>query len=818
VKDAAVTGGVTEEPHARRSVRAIWARDMESTDSSVGNVFGSDENPHQPLTRSNRIDIVRESSDFSQATQGRPYAPAPVDVHTLTLSSLGGWLDAHGTWDELNPFGDVLEWRHRATLGRDQYVKVVEKGALCPFGHATTIVTISERKILRNNGIPAAYLTRRQRFFPIQRVRYYDQRILDDGRRMPFRKIEIVTHGSVDIDDRAGDSLFSPFGGEAYHEFTQQPFMPLVDNRPLLLVFRGTDWRGETHTFRSPFVFVYASASDGQKPLYDNAAMKTLRDKWNEFGIAGDADLDKAEPQRRSFGGARIAFADPQGEGQTTIETLTVRFNVGEAVNPGEAVNQPGFQPEMLDATVRLGQIEALTGGTAAPTIAYDARYLHPANGAENNGGIWANVAANAPTVAFSADRSGGLATPNFSVAALSRLRGPVGGGGDLTSLYEGTFKPADFFFGEPAMLLGGVSLVDVLAESVELDGPHAPMLSSTDTGDAIESTYTWHPLLRPHPIVVADTDTSFVLEAKVHTNKADPSQSTISVLGELKNFDVRVFGDGAEHFLTLSVNRARFVAEPAKKTTVDVDIAGATFAGPLRFVNALKDYLSFAGGGVAVDVTPSAVELSATIPLPAITIGVFSLSNLSFGAGFVIPIDGSPVRARFNFASREDPFHVTVMALGGGGWVQLAVGVDGVESFDIGIEVGAQLALDVGVASGGVEAFFGCYFGYEKGVGTAFGAYFRVRGEVEVLDLVGVSIEMRLELQYLHKEATGQDILTGRATLVVEIDVPLVSPTVEITCEKSFGGDPADPTFAEYMTADVWANEYCAAFAAVGG
>jgi len=41
---------------------------------------------------------------------------------------------------------EVSEWRHRATLGRDHYVRVVEEGALFPFGHRAALLTITERR------------------------------------------------------------------------------------------------------------------------------------------------------------------------------------------------------------------------------------------------------------------------------------------------------------------------------------------------------------------------------------------------------------------------------------------------------------------------------------------------------------------------------------------------------------------------------------------------------------------------------------------------------------------------------------------------
>jgi hypothetical protein len=64
------------------------------------------------------------------------------------LTSLGAGLQVYGKWDtEL----DLVEWRHLATLGRDQFVRVAKKGFLFPLGHRAVEITITERKLAPRN-------------------------------------------------------------------------------------------------------------------------------------------------------------------------------------------------------------------------------------------------------------------------------------------------------------------------------------------------------------------------------------------------------------------------------------------------------------------------------------------------------------------------------------------------------------------------------------------------------------------------------------------------------------------------------------------
>ena len=51
---------------------------------------------------------------------------------------------------------EVEEWRHRAAVGQDHYVRVVYKGYLFPFGHRASLIKVTERKFHRDvTGHPA---------------------------------------------------------------------------------------------------------------------------------------------------------------------------------------------------------------------------------------------------------------------------------------------------------------------------------------------------------------------------------------------------------------------------------------------------------------------------------------------------------------------------------------------------------------------------------------------------------------------------------------------------------------------------------------
>jgi hypothetical protein len=132
----------------------------------------------------------------------------------------------------------------------------------------------------------------------------------------------------------------------------------------------------------------------------------------------------------------------------------------------------------------------------------------------------------------------------------------------------------------------------------------------------------------------------------------------------------------------------------------------------------------------------------------------------------------------------------------------------------ELGLEAGATLSVDLGVASGSVSAMIGIYMRLE-GKGGSLAGYFRLRGEVDVLGLISASIELYLELRY--EFDTGK--MVGRASLTISIHIFVFSGSVTISCERRFAGSNGDPTFREVMDVQPdgasapW-DEYCLAFA----
>lgn len=307
---------------------------------------------------------------------------------------------------------------------------------------------------------------------------------------------------------------------------------------------------------------------------------------------------------------------------------------------------------------------------------------------------------------------------------------------------------------------------------------------------------------------------TTFSIAAEIQAKTKLRPEPRYDIACRLHNFTLNLIGE--QSFILLHFNKLEFTSKSGSKPDVNVEFDDIEFTGVLSFVEALRTLIPLDGFSdpPALQVSEKGISASYSMALPDIAVGVFTLQNLSLGAGFNVPFLLDPLTVRFNFCERESPFLLTVSAFGGGGFFAITLDPDGVEILEASFEFGASLSVNLGVASGGVTVMAGIYYKMEVDEATLTG-YFRMAGEVDVLGLISACIELYLGLTY--EFASGK--CAGKATITVEVSVAFFSTDVSVSCERKFAGSNGDPTFAQLMgpdpafPGDPWAK-YCEAFA----
>jgi len=781
------------------------------------------------LTKKDRTDIVNRTANYADP------AAAPANADLLLLSALGTSMDLAGTWADSGPgWPDLAQWRQITAQGRDHYVRVVHRGYLFPLGHPAVLVEIVERAFVADAiGQVTAYLQKKA-FIKVSRpLKTYPAAGQPfGGHGWPFTSVLIATSASPPLDQAPPPQPpLQPFSGS-----DPQSGFPRSGGRDVLWTIVGTDAAGNQVTLAVPLAFVYGGESSGPNAAsqYDVAYTTRLANSYND---TSPTSLVPASRRTGGTGGARLQFA-PEAPGHpgatthpTTSITLAAATTVSDPNAPGASVpaptdqnmlradDQPAFYPSLAAARTRLPAAEALSkppmGNPSSPGLDIALYQDYVVNGLVNKGGVYARSLA-PPPLAFVGDAVGAVATPNFLISGLSAQAGAIGGPID-TYAQNAVVQASEYFSGLAGQLtgklLGGLSLTDIIGTMA------APTI--VNLVDQVTQVRTVHyrldAPLRPVPgiFLPASPDGKLTMDA-VATFDPGSGRSTYAVDGHIDSFTIQILGDGALHFIDIPFNGVHFTAANGTKPDVRVDIGQVQFAGALSFVNDLQEFLKDLGGsGFSVNVSPTAVDAGMSLALPSFGVGVFNMENLSLNAGIHVPFTGDGALARFSFCTREHPFLLTVMCFGGGGFVGLGVGLSQVELVEASLEFGAQLALDIGVASGGVTVAAGVYFKYDFQAGVELSGFVRITGELEVLGLISISAELDLELTYQGKannDPAAKSTIGGSATLRVEVSIAFFSTSVELSVHREFAG--GDPSFKDMVPDQLTWQAYCDAFA----
>jgi hypothetical protein len=816
------------------------------------------------LTPEQRIEIYDYTGDL-EGWEGSAYANA----HLLALSALGTSMDVEGTW---TPPAALESWHHVTSQGRDQYVKVVQRGYLFPLGHRAVLIDIVQRVFVPDDNnstdliVQDAYLQYEQFIRVVQPTKTYpatDQPF--GGRGWPFASVTITRDTTPPLDP-------ANYFTKGLPPLTS--FMPSIGGTPLAWPVAAVDNNGNHVSFSVPLLYVEGvkipTGSTGTKSQYDETWTRVLAHYYNS-GKGNEKVKLPSRDKTAEVGGTNVRFADeaPGHAGGTTHPTLSIELaaatpgfdpNVPKPPAPSSskskalmAVDQPAFYPSLSRATIRLLAAEALaqkpvddSAGSGIRISLYDG-YL---TGNDNKGQVYARTVDEVPLL-MPTNSVGAVASPNSRIVGLGQSAGVIGAAGSshlASYASKRKLNIADYFGNVVSQVLGGLPLAPIpksefsgggfLHGFANADG--LPVVThEIDPSTGIRTvTYTLVADLNPDfPNGIISYPASGPGQMRltaVTTSDPATGTSSYSVNGSIDPFIVNVFGDGSLELISVPFNSVQFTSQNGSKPNVNCQIGSVTFQGDLAFLNALEQFLQNLGGsGFSISVSPAGIDASFSITLPPIGVGVVNIQGLGLSAGVNIPFLSGSMLATFGFATIENPFIVTVMCFGGGGSFLIGVGLGGVQSVQISIDFCGQFALNLGVASGSVSLTAGLTYSYSATAGTTLTAFVKISGEVEVLGIISISLEVDISLTY--QSSSGQSSLTGTATLQVEISIFCFGITVGITVQKTFAGSsssgaeplitdahgtlapPAWPTpypaFGDSLTDAEWST-YCSCFA----
>jgi hypothetical protein len=202
------------------------------------------------------------------------------------------------------------------------------------------------------------------------------------------------------------------------------------------------------------------------------------------------------------------------------------------------------------------------------------------------------------------------------------------------------------------------------------------------------------------------------------------------------------------------------------------------------------------------------------------------------------LPFTDKPVALRTAFSKQFHPFLVTVSLVGGGGSLEVALNTKGIETIVGSLELGGNITVSLGIVEANAHVMMGFQFGMRQadqgGVLLDFTAYIRVGASVDLMGIIGISIDIYLGLGFTPKLAMMPPpsgilgIISGVAAVTVGVHVLFTDKSFTLSFERTFVIPArvnlpivgtvslpilADPSFDEMVSIVDW-QSYSDAFA----
>ena len=226
----------------------------------------------------------------------------------------------------------------------------------------------------------------------------------------------------------------------------------------------------------------------------------------------------------------------------------------------------------------------------------------------------------------------------------------------------------------------------------------------------SVNLSYTWQPTIQSvEPIFIVNDGGAFAVTASVQAGVSlQGASASVDISAELTNFAIQLIGE--ETFITLFIKSLKFTSHNGSKPDVRLTIDHVEFGAAMQFVQDLAAALD-PSEGPFIELAGDSIRAGFRFAIASLTMGAFNLMQLAIEVAVALPFDGTPVRCEFSLSDQQQPFLLSSGIFGGGGFLQILLGLDGVQMLQGALEFGVCASISIGPLEGSGFVVAGIYF-----------------------------------------------------------------------------------------------------------
>jgi len=344
-------------------------------------------------------------------------------------------------------------------------------------------------------------------------------------------------------------------------------------------------------------------------------------------------------------------------------------------------------------------------------------------------------------------------------------------------------------------------AVLDALEQTVKQEAQQllTTLLAGIPIPTSVNLSYTWNPDIQSfEPVFVLRKNAEFKVTASAQAGlNAQLNGVTVAVDIEatLTNFNIQLISD--EPFIILVIDKLTFTSHNGSKPDCRLSLNTVEFGSQMQWVRDLAALLN-PSNGPFIELADASIRAGFRFAISAITMGAFNLMQLAIEVAVALPFDGTPVRCEFGLSDQQHPFLISSGIFGGGGFLQLQLGLDGVQLLQGALEFGVCAAISIGPLQGSGFVVAGIYFRITKNDAEICG-FVHAHGHMDIFGIISMDVDLYVAVCY-EKQLNR---VRGVATFSVSVSIAFFSETFTMQAEYTFAGSDQKPKTPLLETAD---------------